>query len=392
MRGPIFFVTIHSLALLLIAAAACTPAVAAQIPSAGTAPQSLASDQLSQSLDSPKAEEELRTGIGFTEHGQFSAAIPHFLAAKGRVADDYAVEFNLALCYVGTSQFQQAIHILAALRQGRPADASVENLLAQAYVGDGRTEQAMEALQRASSLSPKNEKLYVFVADACADHRDYELGLRVIALALHNLPDSARLHYQRGYFLAMLDRFDDAKPEFALAVSLAPRSEVAFLAAAQRAYFSGNMAETIRVARTGIQQGYENYLLLTMLGDALIRSGAAPGTPEFEEARGALEKAIEQRPGYVMAQVALGNILEMDNQTAAAAEHFEKARQLEPRNPSVYSHLAVAYRKLGKLQQEEAMLATLAKLNAEQAAKINSAPGERKPIPGSTPSVDHPRP
>jgi len=392
MRRPIFFVTIHSLALLLIAAAAWAPSFAAQNPFSDSVPQTSASDQLAQSFDSPEAEVELRAGISLTQRGQFSEAIPHFRAAKGRVADEYAVEFNLALCYVGTSQFQQAIRILTALRQGRPADANVENLLAQAYVGDGQTEQAMKALQRAASLSPKNEKLYVFVADACADHRDYELGLRVIALALHNLPDSARLHYQRGYFLAMLDRFDDAKPEFALAASLAPRSEVAFLAAAQQAYFAGNMAETIRAARAGIQQGHDNYLLLTILGDALVRSGATPGKPEFEEARAALEKAVAQRPGNVMAQIALGNILEMDNQTAAAAEHFEKARLLDPRNPSVYSHLAVAYRKLGRPQQAAAMLAALAQLNAEQATKINSAPGERKPIPGSTASVDHLRP
>jgi tetratricopeptide (TPR) repeat protein len=392
MRRPIFFVTIYSLVLLLISAAACAPAVAAQNPFSGSVPQTSAPDQLPQSSDSPNAEEELRAGVGLTQRGQFSEAIPHFLAAKGRVGDEYAVEFNLALCYVGTSQFPQAIRILTALRRDKPADAKIENLLAQAYIGDGQAEQSMKALQRAASLDPKNEKLYVFVADACADHRDYELGLRVIALALHNLPDSARLHYQRGYFLAMLDRFDDAKPEFQLAASLAPRSEVAFLAAAQQAYFAGNMAETIHAARAGIQQGYDNYLLLTMLGDALVRSGATPGKPEFEEARAALEKAVARRPGNVMAQIALGNILGMDNQTAAAAEHFEKARQLDPRNPSVYSHLAVAYRKLAKQQQSEAMLAALAQLNAEQAAKINSAPGERKPIPGSTPSVDHLRP
>ncbi|MGC1418206.1 MAG: tetratricopeptide repeat protein [Candidatus Acidiferrum sp.] len=392
MRRPIFFVTIHSLVLLLISAAACAPADAAQNPFSGSVPQTSAPDQLPQYSDSPNAEEELRAGVGLTQRGQFSEAIPHFLAAKGRVGDEYAVEFNLALCYVATSQFPQAIRVLTALRRERTASVNIENLLAQAYIGDGQAEQSMKALQRAASLDPKNEKLYGFVADACADHRDYEFGMRVLALALHNLPDSARLHYQRGYFLAMLDRFDDAKPEFALAVSLAPHSEVAFLAAAQQAYFSGNMAETIHAARTGIQQGYENYLLLTMLGDALIRSGAAPGTPEFEEARGALEKATELRPGYVMAQIALGNILEMDNQAAAAAEHFEKARQLDPRNPSVYSHLAVAYRRLGKPRQADAMLATLAQLNAEQAAKINSAPGERKPIPGSTASVDHLRP
>jgi tetratricopeptide (TPR) repeat protein len=392
MRRPIFFTTIHSLAVLLLTAATCASAVAALNPFSGLLPQTRASDQLPQSFDSPKAEEELRSGINLTQRGLFSEAIPHFLTAEGHVADEYAVSFNLALCYVGTSQFPQAIHVLDALRADRPNDANVENLLAQAYIGDGKAEQGMAAFQRAARLTPKNEKLYLFIADACADHREYELGLHVIALALEKLPDSARLHYQRGYFLAMLDRFDDAKPEFDQATRLAPRSDVAFLAEAQRTYFAGNMNETIRVTRAGITQGHDNYLLLTILGDALIRSGATPDTPEFAEARAALEKAVAQRPGFAMAQIALGNVLEMDNHTTAAVEHFETARQLDPQDPSVYSHLAMAYRKLGKQQQADAMLVILANLNAEQAAKINSAPGERKAIPGGTATVDHPRP
>ena len=31
--------------------------------------------------------------------------------------------------------------------------------------------------------------------------------------------------------------------------------------------------------------GYSHYLLLTMLGEALLRTGAASSTPEFEEAQ-----------------------------------------------------------------------------------------------------------
>jgi len=368
-------------------------ALAAQIAPLSHRPASQNSpgDRQFQPAAAP-AEEELQTGIALTKAGRFAEAIPHFLAARGRVQDEYALNFNLALCYVGTQQFPQAIETLTALRRDRPADANVENLLAQSYIGAGQREPAMEALEQAAKLAPKNEKLYLFVADACGDRADYELGLRVIAVALRNLPESARLHYQRGYFLAMLDRFDDAKPEFDRAASLAPQSEVAFLAAAQKQYFAGNLEGAIRATRSGIREGHEDYLLLTILGDALLRSGATPGTSEFQEARAALEKAVALRPGYATAQIGFGSALALDGETAAAVEHFEKARQLDPRNPAVYSHLAVAYRKLGQAQQADAMLATLAQLNADEAAKIYSAPGERKAIPGASATPHEPRP
>jgi len=347
----------------------------------GSAVQNSASDRQPQS---PLPAAELLTGINLTKTGEFANAIPHFLAARGRVPDEYALNFNLALCYVGTQQFPQAIETLTALRRDRPADANVENLLAQAYIGAGQNEEAMQALERAAKLAPKNEKLYVFVADACGDRSDYELGLRMLAVALRNLPDSARLHYERGHFLALLDRFDDAKLEFDRAAQLAPNREIAFLATAQKNYFAGDLDGAIRAARSGVHEGQENYLLLTILGDALLRSGATPGSPEFQEARAALEKAVTLRPRYVTAQIAFGTALALAGETAAAVEHLEQARQLDPRNPAVYSHLAVAYRKLGQAQLADSALATLAQLNADQAARIYSAPGERKAIPGAS--------
>jgi tetratricopeptide (TPR) repeat protein len=348
-----------------------------------------------QQVSSAAPEAELQAGIALTRRGQFAEAIPHFIVARGHVRDEYAASFNLALCYVGTSQFPEAIRILVELRHARQSgansDANVENLLAQAYVGNHEDGEAFAALKRAAALAPKNEKLYLLVADACADRQNYSLGLRVVEVALNNLPVSARLHYQRAYFLAMLDQFDAAKPEFDRAVSLAPQTEVAYLAAAQRNYFAGDMPATIQAARGAIQQGHEDYLLLTILGDALVRSGVSPGQPAFAEAETSLQKAVAVRPTYSTAQIALGNLLLMEDQPATAIEHLETARQLEARNPSVYSHLAIAYRKLGKAHEADAMLAVLAKLNADEAARINSAPGERKAIPGSSAGADRPQ-
>jgi Flp pilus assembly protein TadD len=74
----------------------------------------------------------------------------------------------------------------------------------------------------------------------------------------------------------------------------------------------------------------------------------------------------------------------LDGQLDAAVEHLETGRRLSPRNPAVYSLLATAYRKSGRLDQGEAMLAILAKLNQEQAQKIRTAPGDRRAIPGAS--------
>jgi predicted Zn-dependent protease len=325
-----------------------------------------------------EAEAELQTGTALTRKGLFREAIPHLLAARGRVDNEYATNFNLALCYLGTSQFKPAIEVLNGLRSSGHDGVDVENLLAQAYIGNAEPQEGLVALQKAATLSPQNENLYVFVADACMDHKDYALGLKVVDLGLRNLPQSARLHYERAMFLTQFDELDHAKPEFELANKLAPASEIGYLAAAHKALFEGDIPETIRTAREGVSKGYENAVLLTVLGEALIRSGVSPGQPEFAEAQAALEKAVAQRPNDPISEIALGRIYLMAGRYEDAIARLERARQLAPGTPSIYANLAKAYQRHGDIQQAQDALAALEKLNREQADRISSAPGDHR--------------
>jgi len=340
--------------------------------------------QQSGTGQNPQAESELQAGTELTRSGHFAEAIAHLLEAQGRVSNEYAAEFNLALCYVAIGQFEKAIPLLSRLRGQGHENASVENLQAQAYAGNGQAGEAFEALQRAAAFTPRDEKLYLFVANAFLGRQEHAQSLRVIELGLQHLPESARLHYERGYLLAMLDDFDSAKIDFERAARLTPRSEIGYLAVAQENLFGGNLAEAIRVARTATGEGKQDYQLLAILGEALIRDGASPGQAEFVEARDALEKSVAARPNYASSQIGLGHVDLLDGRLEAAIEHLEIGRRLNPQNPAVYSLLAAAYRKSGRPGQAEAMLAILAKLNEEQAQRIRTAPGDRKAIPGAS--------
>jgi predicted Zn-dependent protease len=163
-----------------------------------------------------------------------------------------------------------------------------------------------------------------------------------------------------------------------LASKLAPQSEIGYLATAHEKLFVGDVAGAIEAARAGIKHGYENHALLEVLGEALIRSGATPGEPDFLEAQAVLEKAVTQQSNDVTSQIALGNLYLMSGRLDGAIAHLEKARQIDPEKPSVYANLAKAYQRRGNLQRSKEALAILEKLNHEQADRINAAPGDRK--------------
>jgi predicted Zn-dependent protease len=346
-------------------------------------------DRANQSIDqnasstSPQSEtaqarDDLERGTALTRQGRFKEAIPQLLAGRARVRNEYALEFNLSLCYVGLGEYKNAIEVLNGLQRQGHENADVENLLAQAYIGNDNRSDALAALERGAAISPQNEKLFTFVADACADNQDFELGLQVVEIGLRNLPQSARLHYERGQFLTQLDQFDRAKADFELAGKLGQGSEIGYLSAAYENLLSGNIPEAIRVAREGRKQGIQNPALLVILGKALLRSGIVPGQPEFAEAQDALEKSVAQHPNDPASQIALGQVYLMGGRLDDAIAHLETARQMRPDQPPIYASLAKAYQRKGDSQRAQEALAKLQSLNQAQAERIRSAPGERK--------------
>ena len=330
-----------------------------------------ADPQASPAVD---VEEESRLGADLTRKGMLQEALPHLLLAQSGHANQYATAMNLGICYLGTGRYKQAIVTLEALRSSGIRAAAVNNLLAQAYIGDGEPQRAWAAFAEAISLTPRDEKLYAFVADACTDHQNYQLGLRVTEGGLQQLPDSARLHYERAIFLGRLDRLEEARPEFERAAALAHGTYITYLAEVQEDLYDDKYSEAIRLLREGIKaerqtestRGPVNYQMSSLLGTVLMKEGAAPGQPEFVEAREALEESAQARPDYSATQIALGKLYGMEGRFADAVEHLEVGRRLEPNNPEVYANLSHAYLRLGDRARARQCQAELARLLDEK--------------------------
>jgi tetratricopeptide (TPR) repeat protein len=320
------------------------------------------------------APSELQTGAELTREGYLAQAIPHLLAARQAGLDSYTVGVNLGICYLGTDRYREAISDLQGLNSSGLGSATVENLLSQAYIATGQTEAAYRTFLRAAALSPKNEKTYDYLADACTDHQNYELGLEIVNRGLAQLPGSARLHYEKAVFLSELGSFGEGKPEFDRAAQLAPGSYIGYLAQVQKFLYEGDLPDADKTLHQAIQAGHRDYRMLSLLGTVLLHEGVIPGEPRFAEAQAALEESAREQPDYPSTQIALGKIYLMQGNAKQAVAHLETGRRLEPENAGVYASLADAYEMLGQRAKSRAMRQELGRLLAEK---------QRKPSPGS---------
>lgn len=172
---------------------------------------------------------------------------------------------------------------------------------------------------------------------------------------------------------------------------LPPGSDVAYIAAAQKSIFESDVDEAVRIAREDIRNGKQHFMLLALYGEAVILSGVEARSQEFTEARAALEQSVALSPAYVSARLSLGKLYLMEGRTDDAIVHLNAARELDPKNPAVYSNLAAAYRRSGDTTRADGMLAILARLNKEKVERIRHAPGDRKagylakPVPPKKP-------
>jgi tetratricopeptide (TPR) repeat protein len=317
---------------------------------------------------------ELQTGSNLTRQGLLVQALPHLLAARRLGADPYATAVDLAICYLGTLQYRQAVAVLEPLHEAGARAATVGDLLAQAWLGAGDPRAAV-AFRKAAAATPGDEKLYAYMADACTDHRNYTLGLEVVGLGLEQLPNSARLHYERALFLARLGRFEEGKPEFERAARLSPGSYIGYLALVQENLYEDNLAAATQLLHQAIAAGHRDYRMLSLLGTVLLHEGTAPGEPKFAEAQAALEESAQDRPDYSATQIALGKVYLMLGRDRDAIEHLETGRRLEPDNPAIYPSLAEAFGHLGEREKARAARAELSRLMARR----NPAPDPSQP-------------
>jgi tetratricopeptide (TPR) repeat protein len=96
---------------------------------------------------------------------------------------------------------------------------------------------------------------------------------------------------------------------------------------------------------------------------------------QVAEAQNLARQAVEVDPKNAEAHHLLGRILLANGDLRASASELERAKQLAPDSPAVRSHLAMAYTKLGRMQEAKAEAAAFLALKNKE--EVMAPPGEK---------------
>lgn len=318
-------------------------------------------------LIGPKADprEQFQAGIMLAQLRKYDAAARQFKLAMNGYPDPYEAGYNLTLAYYRAQDYPAAIQTAEDLIANGNRKAELYNLLANAYERSDRTVDAYNALRTATEIAPKDENNYLDLVMLGVDHRNYDLAYDIIEIGLQNIPNSFRLRLQRGAVLAFQGQLSRALEDFEKAVKLDPSKDIPFFGMVMALMQTDQTDRAKEILRERLATHPDNYILLYAYGEMQDRIGAAPGTPEEEEAVKALKRSIELEPDMSTSRIALGRMLLRRGEVDEAIVHLEKALELNPLNLSPAYQLATAYRRKGNREKAKEYQAIFEKYKEE---------------------------
>jgi predicted Zn-dependent protease len=279
---------------------------------------------------------------------------------------DTNAQFNLGLSLLEAGRPIEAIAILRSLADKPLPDSDVLSLLAESYESAGQTQKAIEVLRRAAGLYPQDPQHYQFLAALCVKHDSYDLASEVLDVGIAKVPNSADLQTMRGLLFMLTGRPEKAEAAFNEATRVAPDESWGRLGRAVALFSSGQYAESIRVLREQLARDPDDPQINYFLARVLLCQSEDPESPEFQEAKADLRKALVKAPNFTQALSLEAKIYLKLHRDADAIVDLERAISVDPRFGTAIYQLSRIYARTGRKAESARLFAKVDALLASE--------------------------
>jgi tetratricopeptide (TPR) repeat protein len=311
---------------------------------------------------SPDAQFQLGWLLGQAK--QYKEAIQVFNSLPKDYPDRLKLSYGLALAYFEEGDYSKCIETLRPI-SGTP-NASVLSLIGVAEEKSGHTEEAYSAFRQAIALFPTDDESYLDIATLAAVHMNYDLAMQSASIGIEKLPDDYKLLLTRGLVHNLKGQYDPARADYEKALALAPEQGSIYVALGMCYEDENKYSDAVAILQQALQRQIKDVLVYYFLADALFREGLTPDSPQFEQARSAVESGLSLDPGYAFAYLQRAKLELMTSRTEDAIVDLEHARRLEPQAQSILYQLAIAYRQVGRRAEASQLLASVVQSNKSE--------------------------
>jgi tetratricopeptide (TPR) repeat protein len=285
------------------------------------------------------------------QHGDSAVAIPLMERVRRAFPQSYDVNYNLALAYLQTAQYDPAVQALQPFT-GEQGKAEAFDLLGSIEEKRAHIEEAEQAFGEAARRDPANEDYRFDYGNSLVQHGKLEPAIAVFRDAVSGLPRSAKLSIGLGSACYLSGDYQCAAEELLEAIKLKPDSAAAY-------FLLGEAYDSAERFQPSIQAALQAYLRTTPhdawayyhYGAILFARTQAGGSNENQAAVASLNEALRLNPRFAEAYLQLGLIALSQGKVEEGIGALEKAVALDPTLATAHYRLGLAYQKAGKTER-----------------------------------------
>jgi tetratricopeptide (TPR) repeat protein len=319
---------------------------------------------LLKTLPEHSAEERFQAGLLLGRFNVYSESAKLFASARQGYRDPYAAGYDELLMLIKAGSYLQAIETFQDLAAKGYKTAELYNLISEAYLKTHRVQEAYDAMRTGTQIEPEAEDNYLDLAALCLENEEYSLGTDILNVGLHYVPNSYRLHIQRGVTFVMRGSIEEAEKDFESASSIAPEQSLPYLALSWVWIEAGQTEKAVKVLREKSKLPQMDYLVSYAFGVALVRSGVESGSAAGDEAVEAFATSIRKNGNFSHSHAELGKLLFKRGELDRAIAELKAAMSLDANDAAPVYLLAQAYRKKGQQAEASEMLARVSQLHS----------------------------
>ena len=312
------------------------------------------------SADVPEVHANL--GAVLVHAGRIDEAIDQYRIALGKDQRNFSFRLNLALAYYKKGAFPDAAKELDTLHAADARDVRVATLLGDCYVHLGQDEKAVQLLGPAGAAHPEDLGIAWLLGAALIRTGHDREGLDMVEHVAKG-GNSAEAYLLAGRTALKMTEFERARDDSDAAMRLNPQLPGVLTLRGMVLPYLGEEDNAIAALRKALVADPKDF-------DAQLNLGAVLHTQRnLEEAAQHLQRALELQPDSTLARYEWARLERTEGKLEAAAADFEKVIARDPSWPQPHVELSALYFRLNRQQDGDRERALFEKLSAQQGKK-----------------------